>query len=161
MEPVEVQLHELSSDKSHPDRRTVARWWDGLEERAALMGTPCTFDETFGQLKDHSDFPSPGQYAWGAYDTDGILAGYLIGQVARGCSKEMSFDYQVDPHRQGKGIGPAILRKMIQDSNFAQFEMFSCRVFPHNIRSVRAIEKVGFVLREGSDRDFTHSRHLS
>ncbi|WP_350247592.1 GNAT family protein [Rhodococcus sp. D-6] len=161
MEPVEVQLRELPFDKSHPDRATVARWWDGLEEREALMGIPWTFDETFRQLKDHADFPSPGQYAWGAYDTDANLAGYLIGQVARGGPKEMSFDYQVNPHRQGKGIGPAILREMLQASDFVQFETFSCRVFPHNTRSVRAIEKSGFVLREGSDRDFICTRRPS
>ncbi|UYF97172.1 GNAT family N-acetyltransferase (plasmid) [Rhodococcus aetherivorans] len=163
METFEVQLRELPLDKDHPDRKAAAHWWDSLgdERRVELMGTTMPFDSAFQELEVHAKLPNPGQYGWAAYDTDGNLVGYIIGLAKKGFPEEMSFDYQVDPDRQGIGIGPAMLREMLRDAQFSQFETFCCRVFPHNTQSVRVMEKVGFVLREDSDRDFWYTRQPS
>ncbi|QXU56754.1 GNAT family N-acetyltransferase [Rhodococcus sp. LW-XY12] len=163
MKPVKIQLRELPSDTEHPDRKMAAHWWDNLgeEERYRLMGTTLIFSAAFQDLKAHTKLLAPGQYGWTAYDEEADLVGYIIGVVKEGVPKEMGFDYQVDPSRQGIGIGPAILREMLRDSQFAQFETFCCTVFPWNAKSVRVMEKVGFVRQEGSDRYYTYTRQPS
>lgn len=151
-----MELRELSKD--HPGRTTVERWWNSLGDRAKLMGTHSCFMEAFGESKSHSNFPGPGRYEWGAYDTAGRIVGFLAGQVDVDTPTQMGFVYLVDPNRQGAGFGTTMLRELSRDPGFAGFETFCCTVFPGNPASLRVMEKVGFVKKEDSEGTFTYSR---
>lgn len=150
-----MQLRELPSDSNHPDRQTAARWWDDLgeEQRYKLFGTDLVFTAAFpeGQTRGHDEFPAPGVYGWGAYDTAGNLAGFVTGKVDGDTPTELGgLVYMTDPDRQGRGIGPEMLRKLIHHETCSSIETFHCTVFATNEYSRKAVTKAGFVLDETS-----------
>lgn len=152
-----MQLRELPLDKSDPDREAVEQWWNGLKDRPELMGTSATFGEAFWDLKEHTDFPNSGKYGWGAYDSTGILCGFITGQIDKETPSSMGFVYLVNPHRWGCGIGTAMLQELVRDETFGHFETFRCTVFPGNRVSRKVMEEVGFVedIRDGKSYTYT------
>ena len=166
-----MQLREFPFDSNHSDRQTAARWWDdlGKEQRYKLFGTCDTFEKAFKEdreafprscIRGHDEFPTPGVYGWGAYDTAGNLAGFVTGKVDSDTPTEMGLTYMTDPDRQGRGIGSTMLRELIRHETCSSIKTFRCRVFAHNKASLRAIEKAGFV-RDETPGDFFYSRSTS
>lgn len=126
------------------------------------MGVILRFKCAFrgSEMRGHEEFPAPGKYGWGAYDTAGNLAGFVMGQVNRDTPTQMGFVYMTDPDRTGKGIGPNMLRELIRDETCSTIETFRCTVFAHNKHSLKAVKKAGFVQDETTG-DFIYSRPTS
>jgi ribosomal-protein-alanine N-acetyltransferase len=106
-----------------------------------------TLDSQLGRIKQFDeDWKSDQAYNFGIFHHDGTLIGMInLFQVLRGSLQSAFIGYFLDKKHNGKGYTTEAV-KLIVDYAFSELKLhrIEAGVMPHNIGSIRVLEKSGF-----------------
>ena len=99
-------------------------------------------------------------YLYSVFLRQGILIAYIAAEVENG---NAAICLVVDPDQHGKGIGTAVLQKMLQQATslFGDIHSYRAGIFPENIASIKCFEKAGFKkFGKGNDGEILYSYNI-
>lgn len=140
----EVDLPQLSDWLAAPH---VARWWNlasGLEEvRTTYLPRIAGDEPTYMVIAEERGRPIGWLqwYRWRDYPEHAARIG--------ASSTDVGIDLAIgEPDRLGRGLGPRIIRLLLEGTVFVDPTITACLCDPHrdNARSLRAFEKAGFAI---------------
>lgn len=129
------------------------------------------FFQTYTPLRDESFFTLEGQraliekhremmaqdqyYSFGIYllDTEELIGAVFLSEVVRGPLQSCWIGYYLDQEHNGRGYTTEAVR-LVVSYGFRELKLhrIEAGVMPHNLRSIRVLEKAGFQ-KEGIARE--------
>lgn len=114
-----------------------------------------TRDESFYTREGQQDFirtqkekiQQDQRYAFGIFEkeTDKLIGSVMLSEVLRGSLQSCFIGYYLDQEYNGKGYTTEAVRLVVSYAfNELKLHRIEAGVMPHNIRSMRVLEKVGF-----------------